>query len=110
MRYLMSVIDHETGSATPAEMAAIDAFNTRLQAEGHWVVAGGLEEPSTATVVDHRGPEEALLTDGPFHDAKEYVSGLWVIEAADHDAALVLAAEASKQCNRRVELRPFLGR
>ena len=42
MQYLVSVIDDSTGSATPAEMAAIDVFNERLQAEGHWVFAGGL--------------------------------------------------------------------
>ena len=41
MKYLVSVIDDKTGSATPAEMAAIDAFNERLEAEGHWVFAGG---------------------------------------------------------------------
>jgi hypothetical protein len=49
MQYLASVIDDKTGSATPAEMAAIDAFNDRLEAEGHWVFAGGLNSPSTAT-------------------------------------------------------------
>ena len=32
MQYLVSVIDDQTGSATPDEMAAIDAFNDRLQA------------------------------------------------------------------------------
>ena len=42
MNYLVSVIDDNTGLATPAEMAAIDAFNDRLRAEGHWVFAGGL--------------------------------------------------------------------
>jgi hypothetical protein len=36
------VIHDSASLATPAEMAAIDAFNDRLQAEGHWVFAGGL--------------------------------------------------------------------
>jgi hypothetical protein len=35
MQYLVSVIDDRTGSATPNEMAAIDVFNDRLQAESH---------------------------------------------------------------------------
>ena len=48
MQYLISVIDDTAGLATPSEMAAIDVFNDRLQAEGHWVVAGGLASPSTA--------------------------------------------------------------
>jgi hypothetical protein len=108
MQYLVSVIDDKTGSATPSEMAAITAFNDRLRAEGHWVFAGGLASPSTATVIDNRG-EEALFTDGPFLESKEYLGGFWIIEASDLDAALELAAAGSKHCNRKVEVRPFLG-
>ena len=107
MQYLVSVIDDETGSATPSEMAAIDVFNDRLQAGGHWVFAAGLGSPSTATVVDNRG-EEAVFTDGPFVESKEYLAGFWVFEASDLDVALKLAAEGSKACNRKVEVRPFL--
>jgi hypothetical protein len=107
MQYLFSVIDDNTGSATPAEDAAIDAFNERLEAEGHWVFAGGLGGPSTATVIDNRGGE-AIFTDGPFLESKEHLGGFWIIEAADLDVALKLAAEGSKACNRRVEVRPFL--
>jgi hypothetical protein len=107
MLYLVSVIDDQTGSASPTEMAAIDEFNDRLQADGHWVFAGGLGSPTTATVIDNRAGE-AIFTDGPFLESKEYVGGFWIIEAPDSDAALELAAEGSKACNRRVEVRPFL--
>jgi hypothetical protein len=114
MRYLVSVIDlvptpdQATGSATATEMAAIDAFNDRLQAEGHWVFAAGLGAPATATTVDSRDGE-AVFTDGPFLESKEYLAGFWIIEAPDLDVALKLAAEGSKACNRKVEVRPFLG-
>ena len=111
MQYLVSVIDSSRpahgGSAIPDEEAALDAFNERLQAEGHWVFAGGLAVPSTATVIDNRG-EVAMFTDGPFVESKEYLGGLWVIEAADLDVALKLATEGSKACSRKVEVRPFL--
>ena len=106
MQYLVSVIDDKTNSATPDEMAAINAFNDRVQAEGHWVFAGGLNAPSTATVIDNRGGE-ALFTDGPFLESKEHLAGFWVMEAPDLDVALKLAAEGSKACNRKVEVRPF---
>jgi hypothetical protein len=108
MQYLVSVIDDRTGSATPAEMAAIDAFNDRLEAQGHWVFAGGLASPSTATVVDNRDGE-TIVTDGPYLESKEYLGGFWIIDAPDLDVALKLAAEGSKSCNRKVEVRPFLG-
>ncbi len=107
MQYLVSVIFDSAGLATPEEMIAIDAFNDdRLRAGGHWVFAGGLAEPSTATVVDNRG-EEAMFTDGPFVESKEFLAGFWIIEAADLDIALELAAEGSRACNRKVEVRPF---
>ncbi|HMI25449.1 MAG TPA: YciI family protein [Streptosporangiaceae bacterium] len=107
MQYLVSVIFDNDGLATPDEDAAIDVFNDRLTAEGHWVFAGGLAAPSSATVIDNRG-EEAMVTDGPFLESKEYLAGFWIIQAADLDVALKLAAEGSKACNRKVEVRPFL--
>ena len=106
MQYLVSVIDDLTGSATSSEMAAIDEFNEGLQAAGHWVFAGGLGALSTATVIDNRDGE-AIFTDGPFVETKEFLVGFWIIEAADLDVALKLAAAGSKACNRKVEVRPF---
>jgi len=107
MQYLVSVIYDTADLATTDEMAAIDTFNDRLRAEGHWVFAGGLAAPSSATVIDNRGGE-AMFTDGPFLESKEYLAGFWIIEAPDLDVALKLAAEGSKACNRKVEVRPFL--
>ena len=106
MQYLASVIDDTAGLATRDEMAAIDVFNDRLKAEGYWVFAGGLAAPSSATVIDNRG-EEAMFSDGPFLESKEYLAGFWIIEAADLDVARGLAAEGSKACNRKIEVRPF---
>ncbi len=72
MQYLVSVIDDTAGLATPDEMAAINTFNDQLKAEGQWVFAGGLAAPNSATVIDNRG-EEAMFTDGPFLESKEYL-------------------------------------
>ena len=107
MQFLISVIDDTTNSATPEEMAAIDAFNDRLVTGGHWVFAGGLASPTTATVIDNRRGA-GVVTDGPFAESKEFYGGFWVMDAPDRETALRLATEASQHCNRRVELRPFL--
>src|SRR5262245_58531876 len=108
-QYLLSVLADTTDVvATAEEEAAIDAFNEQLQAAGHWVFAGGLASPSTATVVDGRDGE-AVFTDGPYLESKEHIIGFWIIEAPHLDVALRLAALGSKNCNRRIELRPFLG-
>ena len=107
MQYLVSVIDDGTGRATSTEAADIDVFNDTLQAEGHWVFAGGLGSPDAATVIDNRG-EEAMITDGPFLESKEYIAGFWIIEAPDLDVALQLAVDGSRACNRKIEVRPLL--
>src|SRR5580692_158226 len=100
MQYLVSVIHDSTEFATASEMEAIDAFNDRLIADGHWVFAGGLGSPSSATVIDNRAGE-AMITDGPFVETKEYLAGFWILEAPDLDVALKLATEGSKHCNRK---------
>lgn len=107
MQFLLSVIHDRLDLAPSDEMAAIDVFNDRLQADGHWVFAGGLGFPNTATVIDNRDGA-AVVTDGPFVESKEYLAGFWIIEASDLEVALKLAAEGSKACNRKVEVRPFL--
>jgi hypothetical protein len=50
---------------------------------------------------------EPVFTDGPFLESKEFLAGFWVIEAPNFDVALKLAAEGSKACNRKLELRPM---
>ena len=106
MQYFVSVIADGTELATPDEMAAIDSFNARLREQAYWVYANGLAEPCTATVIDGRG-DEPVFTDGPFLESKEFLAGFWIIEAPNLDVALKLAAEGSKACNRKLELRPF---
>jgi hypothetical protein len=91
-----------------AAFAATGAFNEKLRAAGYWVFAGGLAPAATATVVDGQG-ETPVLTDGPYLETKEALGGFWVIDAPDLDVALNLAAEASKACRGKVEVRPFDG-
>ena len=108
MRFLLSVIDATSISASADEMAAIDAFNEQLRANGHWVLAAGVSAPSTAVTIDNRGGA-GLATDGPFVAVDEYVAGFWIIDALGLDTALVLASDGSLACNRKVEVRAFLG-
>jgi hypothetical protein len=114
-RYLLSVFGpaerNEFGSYPSKEemlqsFADTGEFNDMLQREGHFVFADGLEEASTATTVDGQG-ERPVITDGPYLETKEHLGGFWVIEAADLDEALALAAQGSKACRGVVEVRPF---
>ena len=103
----MFVIDDQLEKAGADEMAAIDAFNEKLEAGGHWIMAAGVYDPSHATTFDNRGGAE-LSHAGAFAQASEHISGFWVINAESREQAEQLAAEGSKACNRKVELRPFI--
>ena len=47
------------------------------------------------------------MVDGPFVEAPECIGGFWVIEAANQDAAVRWAAQASKALGGRIEVRAF---
>jgi hypothetical protein len=110
-QYLLSVHSVEGAPTPPTEeiletYQRVAAFNAELQAAGAWVFAGGLQPPSAATVVRARRGD-VLITDGPFVEGKEHIGGVWVIAAADLDAALAWAVKASSACGNPVEVRPF---
>ena len=107
MRYLFAVIDTQTNSGTREETVAIDAFNDKIGASCQRLITAGLVAPSLAKVFDNRG-EQALVSDGTINQTHEYMSGFWIIDAATDALAHELAAEASKACNRRIEVRRFL--
>ncbi len=110
-RYVIFVIDHPNNLGNPDEMSTIDAFNEQLQRNGYWVLAAGIGDPRSATLVDNRADKgevsHSSLFDGHQHHNEHY-SGFWIIEVPSHEVALTLAAQGSKACNRKVELRPFL--
>ncbi|MCW2768876.1 MAG: hypothetical protein JWR27_309 [Aeromicrobium sp.] len=97
-----------TTEEAQASFAATGAFNERLMEAGQWVFAGGLQPLDTATAVDGRGGD-VTVTDGAFSESKEYLGGFWVIDVADLDEALKIAAEGSKACGQAVVVRPFQG-
>lgn len=109
-QYLLSVFPDYSAEPDPKAMQAafkaVDAFNAELQETNAWVFAGGLNEPSSATVVDAT-KGQVTTTDGPFAETKEALGGFWVINAANLDEALALATKGSRACGEKVEVRPF---
>jgi len=110
-QYLLAVHGPEEQYDTPfedmqASFEATGRFNDKLQAAGQWVFGGGLERPSSATVVDNTEGKN-VVTDGPYLEGKEHIGGFWVIDVPDLDTALALAAEGSEACGGTVEVRPF---
>ena len=111
-KYLLSVVTPVEGAQppTPDELTAImtrvEAVQSRVRQAGAWVFAGGLEAPSSATVLRPKG-DEVLLVDGPFAEGKEYLGGFSVIDVADLDEALRWGREFVAAIGLPIEVRPF---
>lgn len=75
-------------------------------------IRGGaaLYPTSTATtvrVVGARGGD-VVATDGPYAETKEALTGFYLIEAADLDEAIAIAAELPAAWGGAVEVRPII--
>ena len=66
-----------------------------------------LDHPSSATVVRVR-QGETLLTDGPFAETKEQLTGYFVFECDNLDQALAFAGRIPGARHGAVEVRPLL--
>lgn len=109
-QYLLSIYQPE-GTPEPEVLEPImrdlETLNQRMRDAGAWVFAGGLHPPATATVL-RATDAEVLVTDGPFIEAKEFLGGFTVIQAADLDAALDWARQlATVLSPLAIEVRPF---
>ena len=107
MRYIIFVIDGPGNPANADEMKHIDAFNEKLQNNGHWIMAAGIQQANGATLIDNRNNKNLVEHASLFTGTDSY-SGFWIIEAESDEQARELAVEASFCCNRRVELRAYL--
>ena len=112
-QYLLSVYQPSGQTQPPPQvlqaiMKDVFALRDEMKAAGAWVFAGGLHDPSTATVVRVRNGE-VLTTDGPFAEGKEHIGGFTVIKAPDLDAALEWARKTARATTLPIEVRPFMG-
>lgn len=71
-----------------------------------------LSPTSTATVVRVTGARggDVVTTDGPYAETKEALTGYYVLEAADLDEAVQLAAKLPAAWGGAVEVRPIQAR
>jgi hypothetical protein len=111
-QYLLTIYQPDGDPPAPEVLGKImqDVHKVReeLQTAGAWVFAGGLHPPSAATVVRFRDGK-AVITDGPFAEAKEHVGGFNIILAPDLDAALEWARKLARATTLPIEVRPFHG-
>src|SRR3954454_17876484 len=112
MNYLLLIYGEEADGLPPdpdAARAMSDAysvFTERIAKSG--VLRGGdaLEAVATVTTVRVRGGE-VVVTDGPFAETKEQLGGYYLIECADLDAAIKIAADVPGAKYGSIEIRPI---
>jgi hypothetical protein len=95
----------DPSSMTEATVRAISDLNDELEAAGARLMACGLSPASQAKSVRGQPGGEALITDGPYLEAKEHIGGFWILEAADMDEALAWARKAAFDPGSRGEVR-----
>jgi hypothetical protein len=88
-------------SQTPGWVDEMDSRGIRL-------LGGPLQDPSAAVTVRVRDGE-TLITDGPFVETKEWVAGFDLLECADIDQAIEVAAKHPLSWFHSIEVRPLDG-
>ncbi|MFN0282760.1 MAG: YciI family protein [Kineosporiaceae bacterium] len=97
-----------TAPEQAVEMAEYNAFAAAAAA----VIRGGaaLYPTGTATTVRVRGGKggEVVTSDGPYAETKEVLTGFYLLECADLDEAVAVAATIPTAWNGAVEVRPVI--
>jgi hypothetical protein len=111
MKYALLIYSSPEVRDVPEDQikSVIGEYEAIFDAPG--VLAGmQLQGTESATTVRVQNGE-ALLSDGPFVDAKEFVGGFYLLEADDLDAATDLAARIpAARMGGAVEVRPVVER
>ncbi len=111
MKYLLMIYSDEAASATmtpaeqEAEMQAYYAFNDEAGARA---LAGEALHPTSAATTVRVRDGQTLITDGPFAETKEQLGGFYLVEVANLDEALALAAKIPTAKNGSIEVRPIM--
>lgn len=115
MKYLLMVIGNtghsSDGAAAPEHLAVMQRELPRwieeMDGRGVRLFGRELELPATAATVRVR-EGETLVSDGPFAETKEFMAGFDVLECADLDEAVAVAAKSPVSWFHTVEIRPFM--
>lgn len=109
MKYMMLIYGAEN-SWTDAEreecMIESLGIGDQLAAKGKFIGCSPLEPVSTAVSVRRRNGQ-TLVTDGPFAETTEQLGGYYLLELADLDEAIAVAASLPPAKKGTVEIRPL---
>lgn len=110
MKYLVMMYA-EPGAWPPEEhkiaLQESIAVCHELHAKQQYLGAAPLQPASTATCVRVRGGK-ALVSDGPYAETKEQLGGYFLIDVANIDEAIAVAARIPGARRGTAEIRPIM--
>jgi len=109
MKYLLMFWDQDTTECTADEEAAMPVLRSWVEdmtEQGIRLHGSSLQPASHARLVRVRDGDR-LVSDGPFAETKEQIAGYDVIECADLDLAVEVAAAHPLAKTATVEVRPL---
>jgi hypothetical protein len=110
-QYMLSIYVPTDGGLSSEEMVAERPrwyeYTEGLHSSGVFVAGDALHDLETATTVRVRDGE-THITDGPFAETKEFLSGYYVIDVPDLDTALQHASGIPSVGRGSVEVRPVV--
>jgi hypothetical protein len=113
MKYLCLIYssEAETAGFTPEQQGTLmrdyGAFTQAIMASGNYIGGNPLQPIATATSVKVRDGK-TLTTDGPFAETREQLAGYYLIESANLDEALGVAARIPTAKFGTIEVRPIM--
>lgn len=110
MKYMLLIYSDEQAWTDNERQACFEesvALTHSLKQEGKYLGASPLYSVTSATSVRIRGGKRQV-TDGPFAETREQLGGYFLVEAADLDEAIQIAARIPGARKGTVEVRPIL--
>jgi hypothetical protein len=108
MQYLLLIYDNEKRWANGYDQTEMKAYRDFGQEFQSAIKGGHALLPTTkATTVRVRNGKR-LMTDGPFAETKEQLSGYYLVDANDLDHAIEIAAKIPGARYGSVEVRPIM--
>jgi hypothetical protein len=109
MKYLLFICADD-GLPSPEDLAVLQRECPRwvqeMEERGVRLLGRELDLPQTAATVRVRNGE-TLVSDGPFAETKEFIAGFDVVECANLDEAIEVAAKHPSSWFQAIEIRPF---
>ena len=113
-QYMLLIYEDPTSSPAPdspqaqQEFAEYGTFTEDIRGNGQFVSGAPLQPTDTATTVRVNGSGEAVLSDGPFAETKEWLAGYYLLDCQDLDTATQQAARIPAARHGAIEVRPVM--